>query len=298
MTPDGNARTKTYATTAIRPRRCCLKKMHHLFDITGQTAVITGGSGVLGRAMASALADAGAQVAVLGRRAETFAPIVASIAGSGGLAIGVACDVRDRLSLEAAARDVERALGPVNILVNAAGGNNPQATTAPEQPFWSLDASAMRDVVDLNLLGTVLPCQIWGRQMAERGSGSIVNIASMAALRPLTRVAAYAAAKAAVVNFTQWLAVYVAREYDPRVRVNAIAPGFFLTDQNRYLLIDRETGRWTERGRAIIEHTPAARLGQPDDLAGALLWLVSPAASFVTGTVVPVDGGFAAFGGV
>jgi NAD(P)-dependent dehydrogenase (short-subunit alcohol dehydrogenase family) len=186
----------------------------------------------------------------------------------------------------------------VEILVNAAGGNAPGATTTAEQPFFALDQASVAAVLGSNFEGTFLSCQVFGRAMAEHGQGCIVNIASMSALRPLTRIAAYSAAKAAVVNFTQWLAAHLAQEYSPRLRVNALAPGFFLTEQNRYLLTDPQTGEWTARGQAILAHTPMGRLGEPDDLIGALVWLVSPAAAFVTGAVIPVDGGFAAYSGV
>ncbi|HZC07597.1 MAG TPA: SDR family oxidoreductase [Ktedonobacterales bacterium] len=269
-----------------------------LFDIRGQTAVVTGGSGVLGRAMSLGLGAAGARVAVLGRHVEACERVAQAIRAAGGDATGVTCDVLDRASIERAARTVSASLGHVDILVNAAGGNAPKATTSADCSFFDLDERAIDDVVRLNLNGTITCCQVFGRAMAARGAGSIVNIASMNAIRPLTRIPAYSASKAAVVNFTQWLAVHMAQEYDPRIRVNALAPGFFLTEQNRFLLTDEETGAWTARGAAIVSHTPAGRLGAPDDLVGALIWLVSPAASFVTGAVIPIDGGFAAYSGV
>lgn len=271
---------------------------HRLFDIAGQTAVVTGGSGVLGRVMALGLGAAGARVAVLGRRAEASERVAQEIRAAGGEAIGVACDVRDHASIERAAQVVRESLGPANILINAAGGNAPSATTSAERSFFELDERAIEEVVRLNLNGTITCCQVFGREMAARGSGCIVNIASMNALRPLTRIPAYSAAKAAVVNFTQWLAVHMAQEYDARIRVNALAPGFFLTEQNRYLLTDQATGAWTPRGASIVAQTPAGRLGAPEELVGALLWLASPAASFVTGAVIPVDGGFSAYSGV
>lgn len=269
-----------------------------LFMLQHKTAVITGGSGALGSAMARALAEAGGRVAVLNRRPESSGRVVDEIRAAGGEAIALSCDVLDRAALDRAYARVLDAFGSVDILINAAGGNQPRATVSPETSFFTLDPQAVRHVVDLNFLGTFQSCQVFGRGMAEAGSGVIVNIASMAALRPLTRVVAYSAAKAAVVNFTQWLAVYLAQEYGPALRVNALAPGFFLTQQNRYLLTEPESGQWTARGETIVAHTPAGRLGQPEDLVGTLLWLVSPAAAFVTGTVIPVDGGFAAFGGV
>lgn len=269
-----------------------------LFDLHGDIAVVTGGSGSLGAALSRGLSAAGAQVVIVSRRAETAAPVIAQVRADGGQAVHVACDVGDPAAVQAAAAEISATVGPVTILVNGAGGNQPAATTAPDRAFFDLDADALRHIVDLNFTSTLHCCQIFGRTMAERGHGCIVNIASMAALRPLTRVVAYSAAKAAVVNLTQWLAVHLAQEYSPRLRVNALAPGFFLAEQNRALLVDAATGALTPRGQAIVAHTPMGRLGQPDDLVGALLWLVSPAAAFVTGVVVPVDGGFAAFGGV
>ncbi|MFN3763434.1 MAG: SDR family oxidoreductase, partial [Anaerolineae bacterium] len=185
-----------------------------------------------------------------------------------------------------------------DILVNLTGGNVPEATVGPDRPFFDLPPEALERVVALNLFGgAVLPCQVFAQQMVEKGEGVIINIASMAALRPLTRVVGYAAAKAAVVNFTQWLAVHLAQEYSPRIRVNAIAPGFFLTRQNRYLLLD-EGGNLTPRGQAILAHTPMGRFGAPEDLIGTVVWLASPASRFVTGAVIPVDGGFNAYAGV
>ena len=268
-----------------------------LFGAEGRTAVVTGGSGELGRAMASALARAGARVAILARHTDAANSVAGAIRAEGGAAIAVACDVQDRAALERSRDEVASAFGPADILINGAGGNSPAATTSADQPFFDLDAAAVNQVFALNFTGTFQACQVFGRAMVERGQGCIVNVTSMSALRPLTRIAAYSAAKAAVANFTQWLAVHMAREYSPNIRVNALAPGFFLTEQNRYLLTN-SGGTMTPRGQAIISHTPAGRLGAPDDLAGTLLWLVSPAAAFVTGVVVPVDGGFAAFSGV
>ena len=268
-----------------------------LFGAEGRTAVVTGGSGELGRAMASALARAGARVAILARHTDAANSVAGAIRAEGGAAIAVACDVLDRAALERSRDEVASAFGPADILINGAGGNSPAATTSADQPFFDLDAAAVNQVFALNFTGTFQACQVFGRAMVERGQGCIVNVTSMSALRPLTRIAAYSAAKAAVANFTQWLAVHMAREYSPNIRVNALAPGFFLTEQNRYLLTN-SGGTMTPRGQAIISHTPAGRLGAPDDLAGTLLWLVSPAAAFVTGVVVPVDGGFAAFSGV
>ncbi|UCF35902.1 MAG: SDR family oxidoreductase, partial [Acidobacteriota bacterium] len=198
---------------------------------------------------------------------------------------------------EAFARVIE-AFGQIDILVNGAGGNSPKATTSPERSFFDLPADALEFVFDLNILGTIIPSQVVARHMAERNSGIILNISSMNAFTPLTRIPAYSAAKAGVSNFTQWLAVHMAQEYSTKIRVNAIAPGFFLTDQNRFLLTDKETGEWTARGQAILDHTPLGRFGKPEDLIGAVHWLLSPASEFVTGVVLPIDGGFQAFSGV
>ncbi|HEY7124505.1 MAG TPA: SDR family oxidoreductase [Ktedonobacterales bacterium] len=269
-----------------------------LFSLEGQTALVTGGSGALGSEMARALAQAGAHVAIMGRHAEACERSAADIRAGGGLALAIAFDVLDRAALEQAAREIAAALGPVEILVNAAGGNHPQATTTSERSFFALEDEMVAHVLEANFSGTFQACQVFGRAMAERGQGCIVNIASMSGLRPLTRVPAYSAAKAAVINLTQWLAVHMAQEYSPRIRVNALAPGFFLTEQNRYLMIEAESGTPTPRMQTILAHTPMGRLGAAPDLVGALLWLVSPAAAFVTGQVIAVDGGFSAFGGV
>jgi len=269
-----------------------------LRDVTGLTAVVTGGGGGLGGAMSAAFAAGGMRVAVLDRDPESGERAASGIRAEGGEAVAVVCDVLDRAALESATRRVVETYGTVDVLVNGAGGNHPHATTFPDLSFFDLDPHAIEAVFGLNLLGTLLACQVVGRIMVQRGRGAIVNIASINAYRPLTRVVAYSAAKAAVVNFTQWLAVHMAQEYSPRIRVNALAPGFFLTDQNRYLLTDRATGQWTPRGESILAHTPMKRMGAPGDLVGPLLWLVSPAAEFVTGIVVPVDGGFSAFSGV
>jgi NAD(P)-dependent dehydrogenase (short-subunit alcohol dehydrogenase family) len=269
-----------------------------LFSLADQTAVITGGSGALGSALARGLALAGARVVIMGRRAEPCEHLAEAIRADGGQALGIACDVLDRAALEQAAVAIATAFGPPDILVNAAGGNAPQATTSSERSFFALESAGVAQVLGANFTGTFQACQVFGRVMAERGQGRIVNIASMSGIRPLTRIPAYSAAKAAVVNMTQWLAVHLAQEYSPRLRVNALAPGFFLTEQNRYLLTDAESSAPTPRAETILAHTPLGRLGAADDLVGALLWLVSPSAAFVTGQVIAVDGGFSAFGGV
>ncbi|MBN1372394.1 MAG: SDR family oxidoreductase [Anaerolineaceae bacterium] len=269
-----------------------------MFSLEGKVAVVTGGAGVLCGAMSVALAQAGAKVAVLDLRPEKAQEIVDQIRAVGGEAIALACNVLEKSSIEAVCQEVLANYGKVDILINGAGGNHPKATTNAEQNFFDLPADAVRSVFDLNFQGTLLPSQVFGVQMAKQGEGVILNVSSMNAFRPLTRIPAYSAAKAAVSNFTQWLAAYLAMEYSPKIRVNAIAPGFFLTDQNRFLVTEEATGNLTPRGKTIVGHTPAGRLGAPEDLLGTVLWLVSPASAFVTGVVVPVDGGFNGFSGV
>jgi NAD(P)-dependent dehydrogenase (short-subunit alcohol dehydrogenase family) len=272
--------------------------VHSLFNLEGKTAVVTGGGGVLGSAIACALAQAGAQVAILELREEKAIWVAGQITESCGEALPVRCDVLSKDSILASADKVMGHFGKVDILVNGAGGNKPQATTSSELSFFDLPADAFQWVFDLNCIGSILPSQVFGRFMAQARQGSILNISSMNSYRPLTRVPAYSAAKAAVSNFTMWLAVHMAQEYSPNIRVNAIAPGFFQTEQNRFLLTDKETGELTPRGQAIISHTPMARFGAPEDLLGTVLWLLSPASAFITGIVVPIDGGFSAFSGV
>lgn len=272
--------------------------LENLFALSGKVAVVTGGGGVLCGAMSRALGRVGVRVVVLDLMAEAAQQVAEDIVAAGGEAMAVQCDVLDKAGIEAAAQRVLDAFGRVDILINGAGGNRKEATTGPDKAFFDLPAEAIQWVFNLNFMGTLLCSQVFGRRMAEQGEGLILNISSMNAFRPLTKIAAYSAAKAAVSNFTQWLAVHMAREYSPRIRVNAIAPGFFLTTQNRFLLIDEETDELTPRGRTIIDHTPMGRFGDPEDLLGTALWLLSPASAFVTGIVVPVDGGFSAFSGV
>lgn len=268
------------------------------YDLTGRTVVITGGAGILGGEMACALVGCNADVAILDRDPSLAERLIDRVESQPGRAIIVYGDALEPETLIAAEEKIRTELGPVDMLINGAGGNKPDATSSADLSFFDLPEEALRFVVDLNLLGTILPSQVFGRAMAERGEGVIVNISSMNAFRPLTRIPAYSAAKAAVSNFTQWLAVHMAQEYSPNIRVNALAPGFVLTEQNRFLLTDEASGEPTPRGRTIIEHTPMGRFGDAEDLLGTLLWLLSPASSFVTGVVVPVDGGFSAFSGV
>jgi NAD(P)-dependent dehydrogenase (short-subunit alcohol dehydrogenase family) len=282
-----------------------LDEVDRLFTLEGQVAVVTGATGVLGGAMAHGLARAGARVGVLGRRAERAAALARELEGQGADALALPADVLHRAQLEAARDAVLARWGRIDILVNAAGGNVAAATLGPGASFFALDTEAFREVLDLNLLGTLLPCQVFGAAMvssgtdgdAPTGHGAIVNISSMAVDRAITRVVGYSAAKAAVANLTRWLAVALARQYGPGLRVNAIAPGFFLGEQNRALLVT-EDGGLTPRGRAIVDQTPAGRFGTAEEFISTVIWLCGPGASFVTGVVVPVDGGFSAFSGV
>ncbi len=275
-----------------------LNELTAIYDFTGKSVVITGGAGILGGEIACALVGCGASVAILDREPALADRLRDRLETGPGRAIILYGDVLQPDALEETAQKVVEEFGQVDCLINGAGGNHPSATTGPAQSFFDLPADAFRFVCELNITGTVLPSQAFGRHMAERGEGVILNISSMNALRPLTKIPAYSAAKAAVSNFTQWLAVYMAQEYSPRIRVNAIAPGFFLTIQNKFLLVDEDTKELTPRGKSIIDHTPMGRFGDPEDLLGTVLWLLSPASAFVTGVVVPIDGGFSAFSGV
>ena len=273
-------------------------ELTRLYDFSGRTIVITGGTGTLGGEIACALVGCGANVAILDRNLDPAQRILELMEPRANHAVAVRADVLNVESLQEASQVILDKFGAVDSLVNAAGGNNPRATTTKDLTFFDLPPEALRWVFDLNILGTMLPCQVFCKAMAEQGAGVILNVSSMNAFRPLTRIPAYSAAKAGVSNFTQWLAVHMAQVYSPRIRVNAIAPGFFLTNQNRFLLSDEKTGELTPRGKSIIDHTPMARFGQAEDLFGAILWLLSPASAFVTGIVVPIDGGFSAFSGV
>jgi NAD(P)-dependent dehydrogenase (short-subunit alcohol dehydrogenase family) len=275
-----------------------LAEISKMYDFSGRSIVITGGAGILGGELACALVGCGAKVAIVDRDPKLADRLMHRFETSVGEAIVVYGDVLDRGTMQTAEDKVLSTFGSVDGLINAAGGNKPEATTSQDRSFFDLPEAALRFVLDLNLIGTILPCQVFGRRMAERGEGNILNVSSMNAFRPLTRIAGYSAAKAGISNFTQWLAVHMAQEYSPRIRVNAIAPGFFLTEQNRYLLKDAKTGELTARGKSIIDHTPMRRFGGPEDLFGAVLWLLSPASAFVTGLVVPIDGGFQAYSGV
>ncbi len=272
--------------------------MSELFDIKDKAIVITGGAGVLCSAMATELARLGAKICIVDYDVFRANELCKQIEAEGNFAIPVQADVMDKKKIEQAFTCAVEAMGRVDVLVNGAGGNRKEATTGDTLSFFDIPIDAVRKVFELNFVGTLLPSQVFGRFMARNGRGVIINVSSMNAFRPLTNIAAYSAAKAAVSNFTQWLAVHMCQNYSKDIRVNAIAPGFFLTEQNRFLLTDEKTGKLTPRGEKIIEHTPMARFGNPDELVGTVLWLLSDAARFVTGIVVPVDGGFSAFSGV
>jgi NAD(P)-dependent dehydrogenase (short-subunit alcohol dehydrogenase family) len=267
-------------------------------DFTGRTIVFTGGTGVLERVLVSALLQTGANIALIVRNPEKALALFPAHMALRERFLVIDANVTDVDMLQNARTQCLDRFTRIDALVNGAGGNLPEATTSEERRFFDLDESALRDVFERNVPGTILPCQVFAGPMAKHGEGAIANITSMNAMRPLTRIPAYAAAKAGVANFTQWLAVHMAQEYSTCIRVNAIAPGFLLTEQNRFLLTDREAGELTARGTAILGHTPMGRFGEPTDLIAPLLWLLSPAASFITGITVPVDGGFSAFSGV
>lgn len=276
-------------------------------SLRDKTCVITGGGGIIGRALASGLSSAGVRMAVLDRSQEAAQTLSADLIRTFGTgSIGVVADVLDRPSLEAAKRTINEAMGSIELLINCAGGNSPSATTQVEfvenggrkslkESFYGLDIEGFKDVFELNLLGTVLPTMVFTPDMVAKGGGSVLNISSMNSFRPLTKIPAYSAAKASINNFTQWLAVHLAKV---NIRVNAIAPGFFLTKQNRFLLIDEKTGEQTARGKKILSSTPMGTYGNPEDLQGITLYLLSDLSRFVTGVVIPVDGGFSAYSGV
>jgi NAD(P)-dependent dehydrogenase (short-subunit alcohol dehydrogenase family) len=275
-----------------------LQEITKAYDFTGKTVAITGGGGVLCSEMAKCLAGCNANIVILDRDMSLGEKALQSLKDTKGKHKAIFIDVLDKAKVQESADRTLAEYGKVDILINGAGGNNPKATTSAEMSFFDIPAEAIQFVSNLNLIGTILPSQIFGKQMVAQKEGIILNVSSMNAFRPLTRIPAYSAAKAAISNFTQWLAVHMAQEYTPNIRVNAIAPGFFLTDQNRFLLTDKATGELTARGKKILDHTPSARFGTPDDLLGGMLWLLSPASKFVTGIVLPIDGGFSAYSGV
>jgi len=266
-----------------------------MFDLTNKVVVITGGTGVLGSAIVRGLNQFGAKIAILGRNAQTGQ----ALADEQRDAVFVSCDVLDKAGIQQASQIVLDKWGMVNALINGAGGNRADATVTTQTPFFDLPLDAIQHIFNLNFMGTFLTAQIFGKIMANQQHGVILNISSMSAMRPLSRVVTYGNAKAALDNLTQWLAVHFATVYSPNLRVNAIAPGFFLTEQNRYLLVDpSDPNMLTPRGQTIITHTPMGRFGEPDDLIGTVVWLLSEASKFVTGVVVPVDGGFSVNSGI
>ncbi len=272
--------------------------MENLFDIKNKVVVITGAGGVLCGCMAKSLGAHGAKVAVLDLNLKSAETVAGEIRAAGGDAVAVECNVLEKDSIEAAKDEVVAAYGRVDVLINGAGGNHPKATTGADMSLFDIPADAIQFVFNLNFLGSLMPTQVFGKLMADAGEGVVINISSMNAFKPLTRIPAYSAAKAAISNFTQWLATHLCQNYSKKIRVNAIAPGFFITNQNRFLVTDEKTGEYTARGQSIVDHTPMNRFGDAEELNGTLIWLISDAAKFVTGVVVPVDGGYSAFGGV
>ena len=272
--------------------------MHEVnFDISGQVAVITGAGGIICGVMAREMAKKGAKVALLDLFVENAQKIADEINAAGGDAIAVKANVLDRTSLEEARDAVVAKYGHIDILINGAGGNKKQATVSPELDFFHLDVDAFKWVFDLNVTGAVLTTMVFGELLAKQGSGNVINIASMATYHPLTNTVAYCGAKAAVANFTEWMATHFNQNYSKNIRVNAIAPGFLLTTQNRFLM-QKEDGTPTDRGQRVLNKTPMGRYGDPEEMAGPVIWLCSEAASFVNGAVIPVDGGFSAFWGI
>lgn len=267
------------------------------FSLTNKVIIVTGGTGILGNAFVNAIVEAGGTVGILGRKESVAAERADAINANGGKAIALVADVLDEQQLTAAKDKVLQAYGKIDGLVNAAGGNMPEGVLQPEESVFSMNIEGMKKVMDINLWGTVIPTQVFGDAIAKSGRGSIVNISSMNSKRAITKVLGYNMGKAAVDCYTQWFAVELARRYGDAVRMNALAPGFFLTEQNRYLLTKKEGG-YTERGELVIRQTPFRRFGQPDELQGALVWLLSDASQFVTGAMICVDGGFSIFGGV
>jgi NAD(P)-dependent dehydrogenase (short-subunit alcohol dehydrogenase family) len=269
--------------------------LDNVYDFSNKVIVVTGGTGVLLKPTVRTMVELGGQVVLLSRIRDK--DLMNEMRQYGKRPMFIPTDVKEKTQLTSAKNQIMKSFGRVDVLINGAGGNQPGATASDEQSFFDLAEDAVTSVFDVNFMGTFLSCQIFGEVMAGQGSGVILNISSVAAIKPLTQVVSYSAAKAAVDNLTQWLAVYMAQTYSEKIRVNALAPGFLLTEQNRYLLCD-EVGELTQRGRQILTTTPMQRFGDPEEMVGAILWLVSDASRFVTGIVVPVDGGFSAYGGV
>ncbi len=268
-----------------------------MFTLTGKVAIVTGGAGVLGGAMAEGLAKAGAKVGILSRTESKVLEQVKQIEALGGEAIALVADVLDEAQLKQASEQIIQKWGSIDILINSAGGNMKGATIMPEQNVFDLSMSDFDKVTDLNLKGTILPSIVFGEAMAAQQKGCIINISSMAAQQAITRILGYSASKAAIDNFTKWMAVEMAHKFGEGIRVNAIAPGFFIAEQNRKLLLN-EDGSYTDRAKSIIQNTPMKRFGEAEELVSTVLWLCSEGSSFITGIIVPVDGGFSAFSGV
>jgi NAD(P)-dependent dehydrogenase (short-subunit alcohol dehydrogenase family) len=275
-----------------------MSNQENSFSLTGKVIIVTGGTGILGEAFVKAIAEAGGTVGILGRNGAVAEARVAEIEKNGGKAFALVADVMNESELIAAKNYTLEKYGKIDGLVNGAGGNSPQGTIQPDEDLFKMNLEGMKSVMDLNLWGTLLPTQIFGDAMAKSGNyGAIVNISSMNSKRAITKVLGYNMGKAAVDCYTQWFAVELAARYGDKIRMNALAPGFFLTEQNRYLLTTHEGG-YTERGEKVIRNTPYKRFGHPDELKGALVWLLSDASKFVTGAMICVDGGFSIFGGV
>jgi len=268
------------------------------FNLKGKVAVITGGAGVLCSEMSKAIGECGAKVVVLDVSEKAIEYLSEYLSDREVAHLMIKTDIMNKESIKEAAKKIVDKFGKVDILINGAGGNKAEATTSHDLPFFDLPEAAVKSVLNLNFLGTFLTSQVFGELIANQGEGVILNISSMNASVPLTNIPAYSAAKAAISNFTMWLATHMSQNYSTKIRVNAIAPGFFLTDQNRYLLIDKDTDTLTERGRTIVDHTPMKRFGLPEDIVSTVLWLISAGSEFVHGAVIPVDGGFSAFSGV
>lgn len=268
------------------------------FQLKSKVAVVLGGTGAFGSMICHALAEAGASVVVVATNEIGVKALANDLSGYGVSTLGIVANVLEPDTLERAAATIIGEFQRLDLLVNAVGGSNAQAATNPARPFFDLPVDTLHQVLDLNLMGAIHAAQVFGRVMARQGEGVILNISALAAERPVTRTVAYGAAKAGLENFTRWLAAHLALEYSPQIRVNAIAPGFFITHENSDWLINPETEELTTRGQQIIDHTPMKRFGEPEDLLGTVLWLLSDASRFVTGIVVPVDGGFSAYSGV
>ena len=269
-----------------------------LFDLKNKIVVISGGNGFIGSEISCSLAEVGCKLAIFYNSTKPKATLIERLEKSNSEFQFYKCNVTNPNEIKDCKNLIINKFGGVDVLINCAGGNHPDSTTSNEKSFFDIPSKAFNWVLELNMMGTILPCQIFGEIFAQNKSGSILNISSMAAIRPLTKIPAYSSSKAAINNFTKWLSVHMAKEYSENIRVNAIAPGFFLGKQNRFLLIDENSGEYTERGKSIIDSTPLNKFGEPKELISTVIWLLSNSSNFVTGVVVPVDGGFNAFGGV